>query len=278
MTNTLFHLFHMKQRGDKIFYVTPGLSSRLAQTSIDIDSYFLKSPYREIFVQIEPGLFFIRDGNEKVPVTGFYVYLRDLEDRKQIRIMAASLRHPTPERPLNESVFYFRLEFLPGKIHDQLTRYMEDEVKKDPSLDILGSGKNIEFLEDFAYFVFNTLLYINSKGSTFTQFHPPDFEKRLMGLKSTAKKNKTKQRAARCTSHKIIIIGDDVHKDLKEIQNAGGVGAWKLSKKVRVSGHWKVQWYGSEKDNSKHAETIWIEDYTKGPEFKEVIDTKFIVK
>jgi hypothetical protein len=127
MTNTLFHLFHMKQRGDKIFYVTPGLSSRLAQTSIDIDSYFLKSPYREIFVQIEPGLFFIRDGNEKVPVTGFYVYLRDLEDRKQIRIMAASLRHPTPERPLNESVFYFRLEFLPGKIHDQLTRYMEDQ-------------------------------------------------------------------------------------------------------------------------------------------------------
>ena len=86
--NIFFHMYHMKKSSEKIYYVTPELSARLAQTSINVDSYFLKSPFREIFVQIDPGLFYINDIDGKnVPVTGFYVWLRDFEDYKQIRVM-----------------------------------------------------------------------------------------------------------------------------------------------------------------------------------------------
>ena len=46
--NIMFHIYHMKKNHDKIYYVTPELSAKLAQTSINVDSYFLKSPLLKV--------------------------------------------------------------------------------------------------------------------------------------------------------------------------------------------------------------------------------------
>lgn len=281
--NIYFHLYHMKQCADKIYYVTPDLSARLAQTSINVDSYFLKSPFREIYVQIDPGLFYIHDiDGSKVSVEGFYVHFREYETYKHIRVMACSLLEPTANIPFNDANFYFRMEIPSGKLKDALKEHMENEVEKKKNfLKRSDIFKNIGYLEEFAAYIFNILLYITSKNPDLSVYKPVDFQQKIDRLRSASKKRKLEKRAQKASTHRIIVIGANVkdkNNDMEEIQKAGGIGNWKLSHKVRVSGHWRAQWYGSEKDNTRHAETIWIDDYEKGPEFSDIISPKFIVK
>ena len=281
--NIYFHLYHMRQAGSKIFYVTPNLCARLAQTQVNIDTYFLRSPFREIFVQVDPGLFFIKDvdGTEK-PVHGFYVYLRDFESYKQVRVMACALLKPTEDIAYNDVTFYFKMELTEGKVKEQVAKYVQDRlVDQANEMKRFGGYRNIMFLEEFTNFVFNVLLYITSKSPDFLEYIPEDFSKKLSGIKSAAKKRKLEQRIQRTGSHKIIIVGANIQdKDdtINHIQRAGGIGAWKLQNRVRVSGHWRAQWYGNEKEGTRRAETIWIDDYEKGPEFAELMNKQFSVK
>ncbi len=281
--NIFFHLYHMKQSNDKVYYVTPELSARLAQTSINVDSYFLKSPFREIYVHIDPGLFYINDiSGAKVPVHGFYVYLRDFDDYKQIRVMACSLMKPTPEIPFNDVNFYFHVEINPGKLSDQLKKHVETKITPELSgLRKFDVSNNIDYLEDFTAFVYNVLLYITSKRPNLTNLAPVNYNEKLKGIKSSAKRRKLLQRAEKANTHSIIIIGEgvqDKYNDIEKIRKAGGIGQWKLQYKVRVAGHWKKQWYGSKKDNTRYDEQIFVDDYTKGPEFSEIVSSKYIVK
>ena len=281
--NVYFHIYHMKKSGDKIYYITPELSVRLAQTSLNVDTFFLKSPFREIFVQIDPGLFFINDvEGKKVPVTGFYVYLKDFEKHKQIRVMACSLHKPTPEIPLNDTNFYFHMEFESGKLKDELRKYIDTKVMPElTDIKRFGAGNNIDYLEDFGAFALNVLLYITSRKSDLTDVDPFDFESKLLGLKSASKKNKVKKRAEKASTCRIIVIGQgiqDKNNDIEKIQKAGGIGKWKLQSKVRVSGHWRTQWYGSKKEGTRYADQIFIDDYNKGPEYADMVNTKYVVK
>jgi len=281
--NIFFHLYHMKKSAEKVYYVTPELSARLAQTSINIDSYFLKSPFREIYVEIDPGLFYINDiGGLKVPVHGFYVYLKDFKEYKQIRVMACSLMKPTEEIPFNDANFYFHVEVYPGKLNEQLKRHMKTKVEPElKDLKRFDLSNNIDYLEDFTAFTFNVLLYITSKKPKLTNYEPVNFSKRIEGLKSASKKRKLAQRAKKASTHNIIVIGEgiqDKNNDMENIQKAGGIGLWKLQNKVRVSGHWRTQWYGSEKDGTRRKDQIFIDDYEKGPEFADMVSSKFVVK
>ena len=281
--NILFHLYHMKQNHEKIYYVTPELSARLASTSLNVDSYFLKAPFREIYVQIDPNLFFISDiSGKKVPVQGFYIYLKDFGEYKQIRVMACSLMKPTPEIPFNDANFYFHVEIHAGKLQTQLRRYIEEEVEPElRGLKQYDLANNIDHLEDFTAFAFNVLLYITSKRPNLSTLEPVNYSERLNGLKNPAKRRKLEQRAEKASTHRIIVIGDgiqDKNNDMDQIRKAGGIGLWKLKNKIRVSGYWRAQWYGSEKDGTKHKEQIFVDDYEKGPEFADVVSSKFIVK
>jgi len=281
--NVYFHMYHMKKSGSQIYYVTPELSARLAQTSLNIDTFFLKSPFREIYVQIDPGLFYIYDAEgKKVPVTGFYVYLKDFGSHKQIRVMACSLHKPTPEIPLNDTNFYFHMELGPGKLKDELRKYIETKVMPElENIERFGAGNNIDYLEEFGAFALNVLLYITSRKPDISNTDPYDFASKLQGLKSTSKRNKFEKRAAKASTCRIIVIGqgiNDKNNDMDKIQKAGGVGKWKLQNKIRVPGHWRMQWYGSEKDGTKYAEQIFIDDYSKGPDHADVVNTKHIVK
>lgn len=281
--NIYFHIYHMKQSHEKIYYVTPELCARLAQTSINVDSYFLKSPFREIYVQISPDLFYINDiSGVKVPVHGFYIHLRDFTEYKKLRVMACSLMEPTPDIPFNDANFYFQLELRGGKLNDEVKRFIKNKI--EPELGALQSydlANNIDHLEEFTVFVFNVLLYITSRKPALSTLEPFNFNGKLQGLKSEKKKKKLLRRAERANTHRIIVIGEgvqDKNNDMESIRQAGGVGKWKLKNKVHVSGHWKTQWYGSEKKGTRHAEQIFIDDYVKGPDFTETISSKFVVK
>jgi len=272
--NIYFHMYHMLESRDRLYYVTPNLAAKLAQTSLNIDSYFIRSPFREIFVQIDPGMFFIKDiDGSRVSVNGFYVYLKDFDSYKQLRIMACSLLKPIPEIHFNDSTFYFRFDIGPGKVMEQVKKIVA-KYKKDPDeLDKFGAIKNIDYIEDFFSFVLNVLLYITSK--------KPDAQRQEMRLLTSKKKIRKLIKEGINTKRWITICGSNIkdnNTDVEDIKNAGGIGAWKLMSRVKVSGHWRAQWYGSDKDGSKHTDIIWINDYEKGPEFADMVNSSYVVK
>lgn len=282
-SNLYFHMYQMKNNGEQIYYITPALSTQLARTICNSNTYFLRSPYREIYIQIDPGLFYINDMNgQKNPINGFYVYLHDFNACKHIRVMACSLLKPTPENPFKDFNFYFHIEMKPGKIQDQLEIYLDKEVaRKQKELNKYDSYKNVDHLEEFAKFVFNSLLYITSKKTDLVDQKPFDFNKKLSELKSKKKKRKVARRIEKTTSHKIILVGSnikDTHNDMNRIKKSGGVRKWKLEHQIIVANHWRTQWYGSKKNNTRHHDNIWIKSYEKGPEFSEFLTSKHVVK
>lgn len=279
--NMYFHLYHMRNSGEQIYYITPELSARLAQTLCNSDVHFLRSPYREIFVQIDPGLFYMntKDGL-KVPIQGFYVYLRDLNEKRHIRIMAVALFKNTSKTSMNESSFYFHINLGFNKIQEELKAYLEENINKKDA-ETFDIHKNKDHIEEFTTFIFNSLLYITSKNPDITSCKPFDFDKKLNSLKVKNKKRKVKQQKEKTTSKKVIIVGaniQDKNRDAFNIKKAGGVSAWKLQHKVKVCSHWRMQWYGSKKDNTRYCDHIWIDSYNKGPEFSEIVSSKHVVK
>jgi hypothetical protein len=281
LTNILFHIYLMKKNYEKIYYVTPQLAVKLAQTDLNVDSYFIRSPFREIYIQIDPGLFTITDLQGTYPVQGFYAYLKEDKqtDTKEIRIMASAVLPKVAEIPFNDTLFYYRLNLKRGKIKEQIKEDIEKNVQgKMDEIIRFGGKQNIDHIEEFTYFVFNILLYITSKNPDIREQLPVDFKARIEGKKSIDKIRKLKKMAGRSTSYPIIIIGDNIKDEtnqIEEIRRAGGVGNWKLTKRVYVSGHWRTQWYGE--SGAKESDVIFIEPYTKGPELAEVINKRYQV-
>jgi hypothetical protein len=191
--------------------------------------------------------------------------------------MACSLKKPSPERSFNETTFYFRLELYPGKVRDQVKKYLENKIKNDTEyLNKFGGIRNIDYFEDFAYFILNSLLYITSKNPDLSNYNPINVKSKLQGLKSSAKKRKLEQKASKVSSYRIIVVGDNIKNDANDFEAIQDRRCGKLTVRVLVSGHWRAQWYGNDKD--RHTEIIWIEPYTKGPELADVINSRFVVK
>ena len=283
VANVLFHIYSLYQHHERIYYISPKLAINLARTEVNIDTYFLKSPFPEIYVQIDPGLFFLidpLDGKEQ-PVRAFYINYSEKDDIKYLRIMVAALRSNYSELSTanDNAIFYFKVELEPGKIKDSIERYLASMHSRKDELKKYGGMFNIDHLKELFYFVFNALLYITSRNADVINQLPFDFQKAVGGLRNNGKIRKMLQRQAKTSEKPILVVGSQVLSpySYEQVKNSGGVGKWKLEKKIYVSGHWKTQWYGSEKDNSRHPEIIYIEPYEKGPELAEVIDRKYQV-
>lgn len=278
LVNIFFHIFMMRRSHEKIYHVTPQLAVKLAQTELNVDSHFIRSPFREIYIQIDPGLFTVTDEQGVYPVRGFYVYLNENKDTgiKEVRIMASALLPSSDEIPFNDSLFYYKFYFDKGKIKEQIKESIKKNISNTADLEKFGGSRNVDHIEEFTYFVFNTLLYITSKDPDIREQLPIDFKAKLAAKKSTSKIKKLNKMADRTTSYPIIIVGDNIKDEMNhvnEIRVAGGVGNWKLTKRVYVSGHWKTQWYGSA--DNKENRVIFIEPYYKGPELADVIHQKY---
>ena len=274
--NIMFHLFNTHVAGIPIYYITPQLSVDLAKTDLNVDMEFLLSPYREVHFQIDPGLFTVRDKEKDYPVTGFYVFYQKHDAGTELRIMATSF---SKKEELFDLQFYFRL-FLPaGKFKQGLNKYLSEVIQNENHGEF-GGGENVEYVEEFASFVLNTLLYLTSKNPDILAKMPVDLDKEIAQMKSPGKIKKLIKRASSLTKLPVLVLGPRVFKDEKEIsqiRDSGGVGSWKLKYQVKVSAHWRVQWYGSSKDGNRRSELIRIDSYTKGPDAAELLHKKRIV-
>lgn len=280
--NVFFHLYHMHMSHNRVYYITPELSLKLSNTELNIDTHFLKSPFRELYLQIEPGLFYITDKDGDHTVSGIYVHLRDRNDgQKELRVMAAAFLKETSKIPFNDSLFYFKILMGPGKIKDEMSKYMENEIKgHETELSRSGGLTNVGHIEELFNFVINVLLYITSKDPDIRKQLPYDFQADMGRKKSKNKLKKIMKRASSSTSLPIMIVGSkfmDQHY-VTEARECGGVRNWRLQKKVLVSGHWRTQWYGSESRDDRRSEVIFIEPYVKGPDMTDIVHKPYLIK
>lgn len=272
-SNVLYHLYSLRQHHCRVYYISPNLAMNLARTDINIDTHFFRTPFPEIYIQIDSGLYFIKDPLKPTinqPVKGFYVNYRE-ENLVRIMVVAFS------EGIQNDAVFYFKIPLKPGKIKDQLKNYIEHlETTRKEELRLSRGLDNMDSFEELFMFVFNCLLYITSKDADIIRQLP---ELSVGNKKSKAKIQKTLKRQERCSGLPIFIVGPKTASaySLEQVRKCGGVGKWKLDQRLYVSGHWRTQWYGSEKDGSRKAEVIFIAPYEKGPELTEVLNKNFVV-
>jgi len=278
IAHVFHHFIHMKLAGEQIYFLMPELAARLAQTEANIDATFLKSPYREIYVQIPQNFFHIRDFDGSLhSIQGFYVYLKEDENGyKLLRIMAAALVPPAPGLPFNDSIFYFRYKFGPGKIQDQIDKQYAEQCKREEELQRYGASRNVEYCDVFAAFVCNVLLYLTSREPDTTVQNPAV----PRDLKSARKLQKQAKRLAKESALRVIIVGAKYKESqrVKDIHTAGSVGKWKLQQKSLVPGHWRGQWYVSDKEGTRRREVIWIENYERGPDMAEAVSKPHVVR
>jgi len=279
--NVFFHLYEMYVNHHRVYHVTSQMASKLINTDLNIDSYFLRSPFPEIYIQINKGLLYIQDEEGLQSISGIYVnYGINKMGEREIRVMCAALLDDTKEIPFNDSLFYFRIPLKDGKIKDVLKNYMEEQFST-PSDDMVKSGGllNRDHIEGLFKFVMNVLLYITSKNPDIKKCLPYDFGKEIARKKNKAKANKLLKRANMSTNLPIMVLGKDlaINKDISDIRNKTGLVHWKLNQKVYVSGHWKTQWYGSHKEDNRHYKIIFIEPYEKGPDLGEVIKKEYSI-
>jgi len=188
--------------------------------------------------------------------------------------MAVAMLKNNEKYPFNDSIFYFKVLIGQGKIQDSVHKYIKDQLdinKED--MKKTGGDKNMGHVEELFNFALNILLYTTSKDPDIRTQMPRDFQTEIGRKKSSKKQNKLIHRAQNSCSFPTLIVGSTI-KDAGEsqiVQNAGGMHKWRLSQRVYVAGHWRVQWYGSEAQGTKHSELIPIEPYLKGPEFSEVM-------
>lgn len=275
--NVFYHAFWLYQNHEKIYYVAPQLAAKLADTKLNVDTFFLKAPFKEIYIQIDPGLFQINDGVRDHPVRGFYVNLVERDGIKHVRILVAAIKSGAKklEYGYDDALFYFRLQLDGGNVDKVLDEYVEQETEKHKEdLRRFGGDRNVMQIKDLFKFVFNVLLYITSRELDIVDQMPPDYAKEIQAKKNPAKKKKLLQRMNKFGSIPIIVIGSRIPKLIsspEEIRAAGGLGKWKLLKKVHVAGYWRKQWYGSKESDDRRAELIYIDDYVKGPELAEMV-------
>lgn len=178
--------------------------------------------------------------------------------------------------------FYFKLFLKPGKVKDSLKQCLEEENMSESNKELHKTGgfDNIPYIEDFTSFVVNLLLYLTSKEPDILKQLPVNFDSVIKNVKNRAKLRKIDKIRERSTEKTIMVVGSHLPKNTDEfnqIKDSGGIGGWKLKNKVKVSAHWRTQWYGSTKDGTRRSETIRVQEYDKGPDAAEYITKKRVV-
>lgn len=280
--NVLFHLYSLHQTGQHFFYVTPQLAIELAKTELNVNTDTLLSPFSEIFVQIDPGLFTIHDHRGEHAVTGFYVYHKTYDfGVNELRIMATSMKE-LGNGLIDDVNFYYKLILKPGKLKKVLNDYLKEgrDPEKEKEIKKFGGTPNFPHIEEFTFFLVNLMLYLTSKDPDILVQLPVNFDAELKNVKNSAKKRKIEKKREKSTHNSIMVVGSHLienQKEINEVRNSGGIGGWKLNYRVKVSAHWKTQWYGSEKNGTRRSETIRVQEYEKGPDAAEVFSKKRIV-
>jgi hypothetical protein len=273
----LFHQYSYYIGSGRTYEVTGGIAKMLINTKLDIDTYLLKSPFREIILVPPPGL--LKVYNKYTgwhEVYTIYVNLDEKSDTdKLLRVLVVGRANEKSANKYDDAAFFFKVKLGEGNVFDNLERYMA-EWEKDPIQPLFKTENDTEIMPRIFQFVLNVLLYLTSQDSDIRveESQYKEMEKRLAGLKNPAKIRKVQQRMEKAPRGQRYIVGSSIHLTTEEQKIYESTATGKIQ--WPVGGHWRKQWYGPL--GSQYQRQKWIRPYIKGSELADLIKSVGVIK
>jgi len=272
--NLFYHVYHFRAEGKRVYEVSDGLAWLLQNTNLDnTEVSLVRPPYPSIYVKIPLGLFTLLDartGEHKIE--GFYLrsYLKN--DKRVFRIIATAVENDASSFALDDSYFFFWMEFDEhGKVKEELSRVMREEGKRWTVMLSDATQENAKKIPDFFRFVMNVILYSNS-ADVDCDWHPA--WQKLFAQRQKARKERQKKRLRReldalgnprkLLGGKIVILREEKNA-YREAHKTGR----QVKVRFRVAGHWRSQPYGPKMSLRRPK---WIKPYLKGPDAADVVN------
>ena len=273
MARMIWHFWTMR-RWERIYYVSKNLWTKLENTDSKIHSNFFKPPFPSFYVTLEDCNIRFKDMQDEENLSGFYLQSNAISDVIEVRILASC--RPDRIQEHKDVNFFFTFQIKNGDNIEDSIDFNIQKLKKIADLHNPHDMNpvNINGMGRLFRIAINIVLYLTSRNPDIIQYIPDKihFEEK----KNPAKREKAERLASRSMQSPFTYVGSKVQKLV--VPNSFIGKSWELQYQVPVSGHWRQQWMGSEKDGSKRQETIWIEPYIKGPDMAEAVNKTFIVK
>lgn len=266
-TSVAQHLYHL-WRDKNYFDITAELCEKLKDTDLrDLDTFFLRAPYRSMYLSLPKGngMMIPGEGTGLHELMGIYLLMDDFGKPETVAIRTEDNKVPGVIKYLhilacgeekseyNDALVFFHLLFWEGKLSDSIAK----------NKGIMGeSGPLWPNIQEIFTFITKVLIYLNCANVEIRQMAGFDLQKKLDGLRNTAKKRKVLQRYERTSvqPHKLLdIVVDHDQTGMAKTGSFGHSLGPKALEKVR--GHFKAQRYGVNLSQSK---VIWVEPYVRG--------------
>lgn len=265
-----FHIWKMKNNGEKIYYMDSHICDLLRNTKLTIDAEFIESPFKEIYLYTDQTEITMTDETGTRPMKGVYVHLCVEEDGiKKIRFLATSGAIGIED---GTDINHFACFHIPE--HGTLEDICEQQLKMYRELhgDSWEAGVSESDVRNIFKFVVNSLIYIGCRNADLCPIKPLTLEEATVDKKSNKKIKKLARKFEKSAQKPFIYI---THKTL-QTSNGTGTGK-KLGHEVLVGGYWRGQWYGP-RDGTREKRVIRIDSYTKGAGLEQKKSSKYIVK
>lgn len=255
----MYHSYNLKYGGEKVYFFSSDVCDLLLNTRLTIDSEFIESPFPAMYLYTDQTKLLLTDKTGTRPVHGVYLQLdRDLDGIKRMRFIATSGIEGIPD---NKDINYFATIRVPehGYLEDIVDSQIESFMDGTSSF-ILNDDINMKMMKSVIMFIINALLYIGCKNVDFVNFKPENLEDVMARKKNPTKRDKVERLFGRVSQIPYILVNPNKKYSQTEQYGFGK----KLDHQVLVSGHWRGQWLGSEKDSTRRKEIIRIQSYVKG--------------
>lgn len=259
----IYHLW----RDKNYFDLSPELCSMLRDADLkDIDTFFLRTPYRSMYLSLPKGNGFMIPNRQSGlhEVEGIYITCDDYADPQNLILSQTTEKLEGVNRHihmvicgehkgvLGDAILFFDLVFFDGKVSDSIER----------NKNILNAPDLWKHIVDIFNFVTKVLLYVNCSNVSILKVAGMDIEAKLRELRNPAKKRKLIQRYIKTSTqaHSYLDISISHDPDAKESTKSGQhFSGPKSLEKVRA--YFRTQRYGTELSQSK---IILVQSYLRG--------------
>lgn len=269
----LYHIWRMKANKEKIYYFSRQLCNMLIATRVNIDFSFINPPFEEFFLAIDQDEIMITDGGristgKTLPVKGMYINFRkDNDGIRKLRVLATA-NNSEQDEDIN---YQFNWSIRDTGNVEEIMETNIDSLLKGNIINLDDNLKNLENIKSIYKFVINCILYLTSKDADLFPFRP---DRHLITTKNPKKLKKQIQASKNTVEYPYVRVGFNLSYDTDPSVNQGG----RITIQFSVKGHWREQWYGSEKDNTRIQKPIWIMPFVKGKDFADGIHKKMLVE
>jgi hypothetical protein len=268
-TSVAQHLYHLWADGN-YFDISPRLCNKLLDTDLkDIDTYFLKTPFRSMYLSLPQGngMYLHNDQTGKHEVKGIYVLFQDFGQPETIAFRTVGnkiegvlkylhiLAVGEEVQEWDDTLVFFHLLFWEGKISESIEK-SKALLPPDPTL--------WPSIEEIFGFVTKVLLYLNCANVSIQKVAGFDLDGKVAGLKNKTKKRKLQHRYEKLSTkpHNLLDIVVDHRSGVgAEPASKGSSGLLGPKALERVRGYFRMQHFGK---GSLESKVIWIEPYIRG--------------